>query len=138
MVKRKSIGVSLKKTSRGLPTGAKVRCTDNSGAKIINVISVKGHPTRLRRQPAAKVGDMIICSVKKGSPKLRRQIVPAVVVRQRKPYRREDGSWIQFEDNAVVITSETGDPRGTEIRGAIAKEVAERWPRIASAATLIV
>ena len=138
LVKRKTVGASLRKTSRGLPTGARIRCTDNSGAKIISVISVKGHTTRLRRQPAAKVGDMIVCSVKKGSPKLRRQIVPAIVVRQRKPYRRADGSWIQFEDNAVVITSDTGDPRGTEIRGAIAKEAAERWPRIASSASLIV
>ena len=136
--KKKIKGFSLKRTTRGLPTGANVRCADNSGAKIVNIIAVKGHTTRLRRIPAARVGDMIICSVKKGTPKMRRQIVTAVIVQQRKPYRRPDGSWIQFHQNAAVITNEAGDPRGSEIRGAVAKEAAEKWPKIASTAQTIV
>jgi large subunit ribosomal protein L14 len=69
---------------------------------------------------------------------MRRQVLRGIIVRQRKPYRRKGGQWIRFEDNAVVITSETGDPQGSEIRGPIAREAAERWPRIASVASIIV
>jgi len=127
----------VRKITRALPTGAIVPVADNSGARMVMVISVKGHKTRLRRLPAAKVGDMIVCSVKKGSPKLRRQIVHAVVIRQKKPYKRADGSWVTFEDNACVITNETGEPRGSEIRGTVSKEAADAWPRIASAARII-
>ena len=104
-IKRRAAGGSLRRVTRSLPVGARLTCTDNSGAKILEIIAVKGHTTRIRRIPAAKVGDMIICSVKKGSPKLRRQIVRAVVVRQKKPYRRLDGTWINFYDNAAVVTS---------------------------------
>jgi large subunit ribosomal protein L14 len=137
MKKRSSMRMVVRKITRALPTGAIVPVADNSGARQIMVISVKGHKTRLRRQPAAKVGDMIVCSVKKGSPKLRRQIVHAVVIRQKKPFKRADGSWVTFEDNAVVITNETGEPRGSEIRGTVSKEAADAWPRIASAARII-
>jgi len=137
MKKRSSMRMVVRKITRALPTGAIVPVADNSGARLVMVISVKGHKTRLRRLPAAKVGDMVVCSVKKGSPKLRRQIVHAVVIRQKKPYKRADGSWISFEDNAVVITNETGEPRGSEIRGTVSKEAADAWPRIASAARII-
>ncbi|MFX1514646.1 MAG: uL14 family ribosomal protein, partial [Promethearchaeota archaeon] len=98
----------------------------------------KGLHTRLTRYPSATVGDMVICSVTKGTPKLRRQIVPAIIVRQKKTYRRADGSWIHFPDNSAVVCSPEGDPRGTEIRGPVAKEAAERWPRVASKASIIV
>ena len=137
MKKRSSMRMVVRKITRALPTGAIVPVADNSGARMVMVISVKGHKTRLRRQPAAKVGDMVVCSVKKGSPKLRRQIVHAVVIRQKKPYKRADGSWVTFEDNAVVVTNETGEPRGSEIRGTVSKEAADAWPRIASAARII-
>lgn len=137
MKKRSSMRMVVRKITRALPTGAIVPVADNSGARMVMVISVKGHKTRLRRLPAAKVGDMVVCSVKKGSPKLRRQIVHAVVIRQKKPYKRADGSWVTFEDNAVVITNETGEPRGSEIRGTVSKEAADAWPRIASAARII-
>ncbi|WP_455139201.1 50S ribosomal protein L14 [Candidatus Hodarchaeum mangrovi] len=137
MKKRRQLKTISRRITRALPTGAVIPVADNSGARIISVISVKGHKTRLRRQPAAKVGDMIICSVKKGSPKLRRQIVHAVIIRQKKPYKRSDGSWVYFEDNAVCVTNEQGEPRGSEIRGAVAKEAADSWPRIASAARVI-
>ena len=137
MKKRRGMRLITRRITRALPTGAIIPVADNSGARMVMIISVKGHKTRLRRQPAAKVGDMIVCSVKKGSPKLRRQIVHAVVIRQRKPYKRADGSWISFEDNAVVVTNETGEPRGSEIRGTVSKEAADAWPRIASAARII-
>lgn len=137
MKKRRAMRQVSRRITRALPTGAIIQVADNSGARLVQVISVMGHKTRLRRQPAAKVGDMIVCSVKKGTPKLRRQIVHAVIIRQKKPYRRSDGSWVYFEDNAAVITNENGEPRGSEIRGAVSKEAADAWPRVASAARII-
>lgn len=136
--KRKSTGSSLEHTTRGLPVGAQLVAADNSGARVLNLIAVKGASTRMNRVPSAKVGDLVICSVVKGSQKIRRQIVHAVIIRQRQRYRRFDGTWVQFFDNAAVVTSETGDLKASEVRGSVAKECAERWPRIASAATMIV
>ncbi len=126
------------KISRGLPAGAVVKCTDNSGAKELRVIQVIGYKGRLRRVPAAAIGDMVVVSVRKGTPDMRRKIFRAVVVRQKKLYRRAEGSWVQFEDNSAVIMTPEGEMRGSEIRGPVAKEAAERWPRIASAASIIV
>ncbi|HUU89551.1 MAG TPA: uL14 family ribosomal protein, partial [Candidatus Glassbacteria bacterium] len=77
-------------------------------------------------------------SVRKGTPELRKKMFQAVIVRQRKPYRRIDGVWIQFEDNAAAIITPDGEMKGSEIRGPVAKEAAERWPRVASAARTIV
>ena len=88
--------------------------------------------------PAACVGDMIIVSVRKGNPELRRQALSAIIVRQRKPYRRSDGTWIQFEENAAVLMTPEGELRGSQIRGPVAKEAAERWPRVAGASSIIV
>ncbi|MHA2298552.1 MAG: 50S ribosomal protein L14 [Candidatus Hodarchaeales archaeon] len=138
MVKRKVPGISIPKITRGLPVGTLLNASDNSGAKILQIISVKGHRTRLRRNPAAHVGDLVVCSVKKGTPKMRRQIVHAIIIRQRKKYRRFDGTWISFYDNAAVVTSDTGELKGSEIRGSVAKETAEKYPRLASAATMII
>jgi len=123
---------------RTLVTGSKIKCADNSGAKELNIVNVKGYKGRLKRMPAACVGDMIIISVSKGSPDLRRGVFPAILIRQRKPYRRADGVWIQFEDNAAVIITPEGELRGSEIRGPVAKEAAQRWPRVAGAASMIV
>lgn len=126
------------KISRGLPAGSVVKCTDNTGAREVRIIQVIGYKGRLRRVPAAAVGDMVIVSVRKGTPDMRRKMFQAVVVRQRKPFRRANGIWVQFEDNAAVIMTPEGEMRGSEIRGPVAKEAAERWPRIASAASIIV
>jgi large subunit ribosomal protein L14 len=81
---------------------------------------------------------MVMVSVRKGTPDLRKQILPAVVIRQRKPFRRADGAWVEFEDNAAVIMTPEGEMKGSEIRGPVAKEAAERWPRIAGASSIIV
>ena len=126
------------KTSRGLPVGAALRCSDNTGARELRVIQVVGYKGRLRRVPAASIGDMIVVSVRKGTPDMRNKIFRAVVVRQKKPYRRRDGVWVQFEDNAAVVMTPEGEMKGSEIRGPVAKEAAERWPRIASASSIIV
>jgi len=126
------------KISRGLPAGSVIRCSDNSGARELRLIQVMGYKGRLRRIPAASIGDMIVVSVRKGTPDMRNKIFRAVVVRQKKPYRRRDGVWVQFEDNAAVIMTPEGEMKGSEIRGSVAKEAAERWPRIASASSIIV
>lgn len=126
------------KISRGILSGAMVKCADNSGARVLRIIQVVGYKGRLRRVPAAAVGDMVTISVRRGTPDMRRKIFQAVLVRQRKPYRRNDGVWIEFEDNAAVIMTPEGEMRGSEIRGPVSREAAERWPRIASAASIIV
>lgn len=126
------------KISRGLPTGSLVKCTDNSGAKVLRIIQVAGYKGRLGRVPAASVGDMAFVSVRRGTPDMRKKIFRAVIVRQRKPYRRSEGFWVQFEDNAAVIMTPEGEMRGSEIRGPVAREAAERWPRIASASSIII
>merc|ERR1712222_74057 len=121
----------------GLPVGAVMNCADNTGAKNLYVIAVGGIKGRLNRLPAAGVGDMFIATVKKGKPELRKKVMPAVVVRQRKPFRRMDGIFIYFEDNAGVIVNPKGEMKGSAIAGPVAKECAEIWPRIASAANSI-
>ena len=75
-----------------------------------------------------------MATVKKGKPELRKKVHPAVIVRQRKMWRRPDGVFIGFEDNAGVIVSPKGDMKGSAITGPVAKECADIWPRIASAA----
>jgi large subunit ribosomal protein L14 len=134
----KGIVGSRLKFSKGLPVGALIKCADNSGAKLLRLIQVIGYKGRLRRLPSASIGDRIMVSVRKGTPDMRKKLFQAVVVRQRKPYRRPEGIWIQFEENAAVIMTPEGEMRGSEIRGPVAKEAAERWPRIASASTMIV
>jgi large subunit ribosomal protein L14 len=126
------------KISRGLPMGSILRCADNTGARELRLVQVMGYKGRLRRYPSAAVGDRITVSVRHGTPDMRKKIFQAVVVRQRKPFRRPEGIWIQFEDNAAVIITPDGEMKGSEIRGPVAREAAERWPRIASAATIIV
>lgn len=123
--------------ARGLPNGSIINCADNTGAKKLRIINVIGYKGRLKRIPSACVGDKVIVSVKRGSPDLRKQVLSAIIVRQRKPYRRSDGVWVQFEDNAAVIITPEGELRGSEIRGSVSKEAAQRWPRVASASSII-
>ena len=126
------------KVTAGLPTQAKLDCADNTGAKIVQVINVPKKGGVASRYPAAGVGDMIRVTVRRGTPETRRQIFNAVVVRQRRPFRRVDGTWVQFEDNACVITNEKGDVQGSDIKGPVSREAAERWPRIAANAKQII
>lgn len=126
------------KQQRGLPLGAVVPCADNSGAKVISLIGVKAYHGVARRVPSAGIGDMFIASVKKGTPEMRSKVVYAVVVRQRRPFRRADGTMVEFNDNAAVLVTPEGEVRGSEIKGPVAREAAERWPRIASVASTIV
>ncbi|KAI8844971.1 60S ribosomal protein L23 [Chytridium lagenaria] len=122
----------------GLPVGAVMNCADNSGAKNLYVISVKGFGARLNRLPAAACGDMVLATVKKGKPDLRKKVMPAIVVRQRKQWRRQDGVFLYFEDNAGVIVNPKGEMKGSAITGPVAKECADLWPKIASSSGTVV
>ncbi len=123
---------------RGLPIGATVLCADNSGAKELKILTVFAQKGRLGRIGKAGVGDMVNVSVIKGKQDMRKQVMQAVIIRQRMPYRRSDGTWIQFEDNAAVLIKADGEPQGSELRGPMAREVTLRWPKIAAIAARIV
>ena len=125
--------------TRGLPSESKVDTCDNSGAKVLRIFGVKGLQTRKGRKPAGGVGDIVVASVIKGKPDMRKTVVYAIIVRQRRPYRRADGTRVVFEDNAaVVLKDDKGNPKGTLFKGAIAKEACERWPGISKLARIIV
>lgn len=133
-----AVGIPTLAPVRALPVGARLVCADNTGAKELQIISVVGYKGARRRMPKAGVGDQVVVSVKKGTPDLRKQVIRAVIIRQAKEYRRKDGMRVKFEDNAAVIVTPEGAPKGSEIRGPVAKEAAERWPRVAGIASIIV
>jgi len=101
------------------------------------MIAAKGCGSRLNRLPKAGPGDMILASVKKGKPDLRKKVLLAIVVRQRKAWRRREGVFIYFEDNAGVIVNEKGEMKGSAVTGPIAKECAEIWRKVASVAPAV-
>ncbi|KAE9411634.1 ribosomal protein L14b/L23e [Gymnopus androsaceus JB14] len=116
----------------GLPVGAVINCADNSGAKSLFLIEPYGFGAHLNRLPDAGVGDMVVASVKKGKPELRKKTMPAIA------WRRRDGVFLYFEDNAGVIVNPKGEMKGSAITGPVAKECADLWPRIASNAGTVV
>lgn len=127
------------RVTKAIPVGSRIETCDNSGAKLIKVFTVMGLKTVKGRSPSCGVGDLVMASVLSGRPDMRKQIVYAVIVRQKKEYRRADGTRIKFEDNsAVVLKDDKRDPKGTIFKGAIAKEACERWPGVAKIASIIV
>ncbi len=135
---RAAMGVTAITPVRTLVIGSRLSCADNTGAKELQIVSVLGYTGRRRRMARAGVGDAVVASVKKGKPELRKQLVRAVIIRQAKEYRRVDGMRVKFEDNAAALITPEGAPRGSEIRGPMAREAAERWPRLAGIATIVV
>lgn len=124
--------------TKGLTQKSKCVCADNSGAKVVEIISVIGHKGNKRMLPKGGIADMVNVVVKKGKPEIRKKVERAVVVRTRKEFRRANGLRVRFEDNAVVLVDEKGVPKGSEIKGVVAKEVGERWPKIAGIASAII
>jgi large subunit ribosomal protein L14 len=112
----------------------RLRVADNTGAREILVIRVKGG----HRRRYAHVGDVITATVKTAIPNgsvKKGEVVTAVVVRTKKPYGREDGTYIAFDENAAVIIDGNNNPRGTRIFGPVARELRERnFMRIVSLA----
>src|ERR1051325_5897353 len=102
-----------------------LRVADNSGARRIMCINVLGGTHRRY----ASVGDVIVASVKQALPAAgvkKGDVVKAVVVRVAKPYRRPDGSYIKFDENAAVLITDQNNPRGTRVFGPIARELRDR------------
>lgn len=123
---------------------SRIDVADNTGAKVAYVIRVLGGSTARGRstRKVAGVGDRVVCSVKKalpGSEMKTGAIVKGVVVRTRFPVRRADGSYVRFDRNAVVLIDDEGNPRGTRIFGAVARELREKnYMKIVSLATEVV
>jgi len=104
---------------------SRLRVADNSGARQVMCIKVLGGS----RRRYGRVGDIIVASVKQAAPGgavKKGDVVRAVVVRVAQPYRRDDGSYIRFDENAAVILADTYNPQGTRIFGPVARELRER------------
>lgn len=118
-----------------------VTVADNTGAKVGRVFKVLGGSKRRY----SELGDVVVISIQTAEPRKavkKKDVVKAVVVRQKKPYRRKNGSYIRFDDNAVVIIEKQGKemgPKGNRVFGPVARELTERgWQSIASLAPEIV
>ena len=103
----------------------RLKSADNTGARQLMCISVLGGT----RKRYARVGDIIVASVKRATPAAvvkKGDVIRAVIVRCAQPYRRPDGSYIRFDDNAAVILTDKNNPKGTRIFGPVARELRER------------
>lgn len=118
--------------------GAKMIAADNSGAKIVKIVSVKKGKGRKGKQQCAKIADWVKVAVKKGTPEMKGKVFDAVLIRQKKTWRRLNGERVAFEDNAVaILKDDKGNPKGTQIKGPVAKEISERWPSVAKIASMV-
>ncbi len=124
--------------TRVLPVGAQINCADNTGAKILEIVMVQKIKIRVSRLPAAAVGDYVNVVVKKGPAELRKQVHGAVIIRQKYAVRRLNGVRVVFEDNAGILVTPEGEIKGTDIKGPVAAEAAEKWPRVANLASMVV
>ena len=126
------------KRAIGLLLGSSAVATDNSGARIVRIVGVKHGKSVKGRQVGVGIADWVKVSVKKGIPDMKGKVFDAVVVRLRKPFRRLSGERIAFTDNAVVLLKdEKGNPKGTQVKGAVAREVAERWSSVSKLAQFV-
>jgi large subunit ribosomal protein L14 len=126
------------RVTAGLNLGATMIASDNSGAKVVRLVAVKKGKGKKGKQMCAKMADWVKVSVKKGVPDMKGHVFDAVIIRQKKSYRRLNGERIAFEDNAVaILKDEKGNPKGTQIKGPIAREVLERWPQVAKIASIV-
>lgn len=128
------------KVPKSLNVGARLKVADNSGAKVAEIIAVKKYKGARKRQPKAGIGDIIIAAIKEGNPDIKHKVVPCIVIRQRKEFKRPDGLHVQFEDNACVVLKDLDkyEPQGTMVKGPIPKEVAKRFPAIGKISSMVV
>jgi large subunit ribosomal protein L14 len=123
----------------GLNIGSIVNAADNSGAKIVRIVGVKKRKGKKGKQMNCGVGDWVKVSVRKGDAETRGKVFDAVLLRQRKPWRRKSGERICFSDNAVaLLKDEKGNPKGTQIKGFVPKEISERWKEVSKIASGVV
>ena len=126
------------KATRGFNVGSVMEACDNSGARIVRIVSVVRSHTRKGRQTPARIADHVKVSVRKGDPKMKGEVFDAVIVRQKKPWRRLTGERVCFTENAVVLMKDTkGNPKGTQIKGPIAREIQERWKEVSKLASIV-
>lgn len=126
------------RVTKGLNIGSYAKAADNSGALILKITSVRRGKVRKGTQQYARVGDQVKVSVKKGNPDLKGKVFDAVVVRQRMPFRRKTGERVAFSDNAVVLLKDDkGNPKGTQVKGPVAREINERWVSVAKIAKFV-
>lgn len=126
------------RTVRALNCGSRMRCIDNSGAKIVEIVAVKGYRGIRGRSPNATIGDLVVVTVKAGSPELRKKMVKAVITSQSKEFQRPSGLRVKFEENSCVVVDDEGNPKGTEIKSPVAKEAIERWAGLGKIASIVV
>ena len=126
--------------AKAINVGSWINVADNSGAKIAKVVNVRGYHGVKDRQPRCGVGDTVFIVVKRGSPDTVHKKFPAVIIRQKKPFRRHDGLRVAFEDNACAIVKDIDkyEPQGTILRGPIPKEISLRFPHVTKIASKIV
>lgn len=129
---------ALFRNIRSVNTGTRMKCIDNSGAKIVEIAAVMGYKGIRGRAPCAAIGDMVLVAVKSGSPDLRKKLAKAIITSLAKEYRRANGLRIKFENNSCVIVDDEGNPKGSEIKSVIAKEAVERWPKLGKIARVVV
>ncbi len=128
------------KISKTLISGSVLICADNTGAKTLRMITRIGHGSAYtsRHLKTAGIGDIIIASVRKGSPQYVKKMVRAVIIRQRQPIRRKNGLRVRFEDNAAIIITDNNLAVGTDVKGVMAREVIERNIKLAGVASKVV
>ena len=97
----------------GLSASSLINCADNLGGKTLKIFTAKKIQAALNRLPSASEGDMVLVSYKKGKPDLRKKVLYAVIVRQRKPWRSKEGYFVYFQDNDGVIVSNKGEMKGS-------------------------
>ena len=126
--------------TRGIQVGTRVKVADNSGAKEIEIVAIRHWRGVRSRISKGGVGSIIIGAVKEGNPDIRHTLVPCVIIRQRKEYRRASGVRVKFEDNAAIVLKdvEKGEPKGTVIKGPVAREVVERFPLVTRISTMVI
>lgn len=127
------------RVTNALNIGSFAVAADNSGARIVKIVGVKTGKSRKKRQQAAKIGDWVKVSVREGKPEMKGVVFDAVLIRVKKPYRRLTGERICFTDNAVVLLKDDkGNPKGTQIKGPVPREIQEKWKEVAKLAPVIV
>ena len=126
------------KVSKTLVPMSTLTCADNSGAMMFRIINKLGKGHRHGRLAAAGLCDIVIASVIKGTPTYLKKPVRVVIIRQKAPIRRSNGMRVRFEDNAGIMISEDNLAIGTEVKGAMAREVVERFVKVAGIAARIV
>jgi large subunit ribosomal protein L14 len=127
------------RVTKGLIPSSIITCADNSGAHTLNVIGVVGRSAGKKgRVPAAGIGDIVIASVRTGTPQWVKKKVRAVIIRQRQTIRRANGMRVRFEDNAGVLVTDANLAVGTEVKGAMAREVVERYIKLAGIASRVI